>query len=780
MRHFEREWIEPQDIAVPEELQSAIGGHPLVATTLARRGLTDVEEARAFLDPRLYEPAPPTDLPGLAKAVERLERAIEDGEKICIWGDFDVDGQTATTLLFSTLSELGATVQYHIPVRATESHGINIPVLGRLIDEGISLLLTCDTGVSAHEAILYACERGVEVIVTDHHDLPAVLPKAHAVVNPKMLPEDHPARDLPGVGCAYELAEGLYASAGRRKDAAQYLDLVALGIVADVAAQTRDTRYLLQRGLEALRSTERLGLRVMMELAEVNSEWLTEEHIGFVLAPRLNALGRLADANVALEFLTTDGLARARILATEFEGLNARRRLLSDQVFQAAMEQIERDRSLLDQGALVLSNPSWPAGVIGIVASRLVERYGRPTVLIANPPGKLARGSARSVEGCNITAAIAAHSEMLSNFGGHPMAAGLSIDPERIPEFSRALSRTVSELLGDAELRPTLEISSFLPLDALTLELVEELERLAPFGPGNPSLTLATKGLELTSHSAVGRHGEHLQLIAEDEEGTQAKIIWWQGDQMSLPQGRFDLAYVVRASDFRGQREVQMEWVHARVVEAPGVVFPVELPPLEVVDYRPRRDGRSILEGLRRGGDLAVWSEAQHRKEVAGQDRYELGPSRALAIYTVPPGPRELQMVLDTVVPERIYLFARDPGLDRMRSFLERLAGVIKHRLNAFAGWATIPLLAAATAQRESTVQIGVAWLAAQGQIVIVSEQGEELQFSLGDKRTSRDMLDLEEVTVSLKAGLEETAAYREHFQRASPEALFGHRRRVV
>jgi single-stranded-DNA-specific exonuclease len=775
-----REWVEPQELVVPEELLAAIGGHRLVVTTLARRGFTDVEEARAFLDPDSYGPAPATDLPGLVEAVERLERAIRDRKKICVWGDFDVDGQTATTLLFCTLRDLGADVQYHIPVRATESHGINIPVLSSVIGEGVRVVLTCDTGVSAHEAVEYAHERDVEVIVTDHHDLPPALPEADAVVNPKMLPEGHPLRQLPGVGCAYKLAEGLYQSAGRMGDVAQYLDLVALGIVADVAMQTRDTRYLLQRGLEALRRTERLGLRVMVELAEVNSQWLTEEHVGFILAPRLNALGRLADANVAVEFLTTDGLGQARILATELEGLNARRKLLSDQVFQAAVAQIEREASLLEQRALVLSNPAWPAGVIGIVASRLVERYGRPTVLIASPPGKLARGSARSIEGCNITAAIAAHGEMLSSFGGHPMAAGISLDPERIPEFGRALSRTVAEMLGDVEQAPSLEIAAFMPLAALSLELVEELERLAPFGPGNPSLTLATKGLDLTSQSAVGRHGEHLQLIVQDEEGTQAKVIWWQADQSSLPEGRFDLAYVVRASDYRGQREVQMEWADARVVEAPRVVLPVELPPLEVVDYRQAVDVRRIVEELRRVEDLAIWSEAQHRKEVGGQDRYELGRARALGIYTAPPGPSELQGVLDTVVPERVYLFARDPNLDDIQRFLERLAGLVKHRLSSFAGRVTISLLAAATAQRESTVQVGVAWLGAKGQIIVVGQKGDELEFAAADKTMRPDALALEEVAVPLKGALEETAAYREHFKRASPEALFGQRRHVV
>ena len=197
-----RKWIEPREIAVPEELRDAVGGHPLVAQSLVRRGLTDVLSARAFLDPGLYSPAPASDLPNLVRAVERLERAIHEGEEICVWGDFDVDGQTATTVLFSTLRDLGASVRYHIPVRATESHGVSLPVLKRLIAEGVQLVLTCDTGVGAHAAVSYAREAGVDVVVTDHHDLPDDLPDARAVGNPKMLPDNHPLRELPGVGCA--------------------------------------------------------------------------------------------------------------------------------------------------------------------------------------------------------------------------------------------------------------------------------------------------------------------------------------------------------------------------------------------------------------------------------------------------------------------------------------------------------------------------------------------------------------------------------------------------
>jgi single-stranded-DNA-specific exonuclease len=764
-----KDWLEPSEIDVSADFQAAIGGHPLVARTLARRGLSSLEAARAFLDPQRYEPAPPAELPDLTRAAERVQAAVRNGERVCVWGDFDVDGQTATTTLLSTLRDLGAAVTYHIPIRQQEARGLGLAALDKLIDEGVRLVLTCDTGVTAHEAIDYARSRGVDVVVTDHHDLPPVLPEACAVVNPKRLPEAHPLRELPGVGCAYKLAEALYDRTGRADDAARHLDLVALGIVADAAVQTGDTRHLLQRGLEKLRHTDRLGLRTMMEIAELSPERLTEEHVGYVLGPRLNALGRLADASVAVELLTTRDLARARILATELEGLNARRRLLCDQVTQAAQGLIERDSSLLEHAVLVLSHPSWPAGVLGIVASRLAEQYQRPAILIAAPPGKLGHGSARSIEGCNITAAIAAHRELLARFGGHPMAAGLSIEPERIPEFRVALSRTVLEMCGEPGARAALQIDGYLSLGDLGLDLVEELERLAPFGPGNPPLTLVSSRLKLQSHTPVGRNGEHLQLIVEDEAGVTQRAIWWQGAGGSLPEGRFDLAYVVRASDYRGQRDVQVEWVDARPAEEPAAAVRAAPAIADVRDHRASSDPRRLLERLRSSEDVLVWSEAEARAAVAGRDRYELAPSKTLVIWTTPPGPDELGEALRRVSPETVHLVGIDPGLDKLESFVERLAGLVKRALSSSGGRVHLSTLAAGTAQREGTVRAGVAWLVARGHVLVLAEEAGEIHLAVGGGRAGSE---LPRATARLEALLAETGAYRRHFAHADADTL--------
>jgi single-stranded-DNA-specific exonuclease len=759
-----RNWLEPQAINVPQDLQAAVGGHPLVAQVLARRGILTPPGAAAFLDPARYTPCLPTALPGLSAAADRLEAAIRSQEPICVWGDFDVDGQTSTTVLVSTLRDLGAAVTFHIPVRERESHGINLPVLTDLLDQGTRLVLTCDTGITAHAAVDFARARSVDFIITDHHELPPTLPQAVAVVNSRLLPAGHPLGTLPGVGVAYKLAEELYRRFGREGEALKLVDLAALGIVADLAIQTGDARYLVQQGLAALRQAGRLGIKAMLEVAELNATWLTEAHIGFELGPRLNALGRLSDANVSVELLTTHDQGRARVIAATLEGLNTRRQLLTNQVFQAAQAQLENDPALLEEPALVLAHPAWPAGVIGIVASHLVERYNRPVVLIADPPGELARGSARSIPSCDITAAIASQEHLLSSFGGHPMAAGLSIDPQRIPEFRRGLSRAVQQMVGIRPAEADLPVDGYLSLSDLSLELVEDFQRLAPFGPGNPALVLVARNLSMKSHAAIGRNGEHLQLTVEDDQGCTRKVLWWGGAGGELPQGQFDLAFTVQASDFRGVREVQVEWIDARLLQTPAPL-PVPAREIEVIDYRRQPYPMAALKQLVAGKEVQVWGEADAVARllelgIPGCGREALAPGRELVIWTTPPGRKELQAAIERVSPEVVYLFGMDPDAVELDLFLKRLAGLVKYLLSAGRNEADLPALASATGQREAAVRKGLEWLAGRGYISLLKDENGRLNLAPGQIASAPDPA----VTAQLKTLLAETAAYREYF----------------
>ncbi len=757
-------WFDPPAVTVSPDVQTLVGGHPLVAELLARRGVTTVGAARAFLDPTAYTPAPATDFPGLEQATERLEHAIRQGEKICVWGDFDVDGQTSTSLLVESLRALGAHVCHHIPLRATESHGMRLPWLKDVLAQDVQLLLTCDTGVDAHEAINYAQSVGVPVIVTDHHELPTELPPAHAIINPHLLPAHHPLATLPGVGVAYKLMEHLYQRAGRAHEITQFLDLVALGIVADVAEQVADARYLLQLGLDTLRHTQRLGLLELSRLAGIDLSQLTEENIAFGIAPRLNALGRLADANSCVEFFTTHNATRARILASQLESLNARRRLLCDQVEQSALAMIAQDPALLDYAALVLGHPHWPGGVIGIVASRLVEKYERPVVLLATPSDGPAHGSARSVTGCHITAAIASQRDLLNGFGGHAMAAGLSLPAEHIPAFRRGLSKAVADQLAEAAITPGLQLDGYLPLDSLTLPLAEDLARLAPFGAGNPPPLLATRDLTLVGQPRRSRDGKHLWLIVRDSSEEERQVVWWQWNDAPLPQGRFDLAYTISVNTWRGQRQLQITWQSFRQAdESPPVLL--DLP--ETIDYRREPHPRTLLRPLLTLDGVQVWREGP-TPGIDGLLRHELTPAETLVVWTAPPGPAEWQAALKQCAPQRVYLFGVTPPLTSSEEFLRYLAGLAKHALRVYEGQVDPALFAALTAQREITVRLGLAWLAARGYVQLHETAG-TLRLTAGGQADKAAAAQLAE---QIRYQLEEAAAYRRYFRRAGASVL--------
>lgn len=725
-----RRWLEPDPVHVPRLLREAVGGHSLVAETLVRRGFETVAAARAFLNPAAYIPTRPEELPDMAAAVTRVWHAVDRGEPVLVWGDFDVDGQTATTVLVSCLRTLGADVRYHIPVRETESHGIRVAWLSEELSKGPSLVITCDTGIDAHEAVAYAVARGVDVVITDHHELPQVLPPARALVNPHFLPESHPLGTLPGVGVAYKLAEALFARAGREAESADLLDLVALGIVADVAVQTGETRYLLQRGLQALRATARLGLQELMKLAGVKQESVDEESIGFAIGPRLNALGRLADANPIVEFLTTNDMSRARVLASELEALNARRRLMCDQVGAAAEDRLQKDPTHLKGAAIVLADPHWPAGIIGIVANRLAERHGRPVVLLSSPAGVPARGSARSVTGCNITEAIATQRELLDGFGGHAMAAGLSLDPKYIDAFRRGLGEAVASQLEGREAEPALEIHGYVTLGELTASLVTDLARLAPFGPGNPPLTLVARDLKVAGRRELGRNGRHLNVAMEDSEGNQRGVVWWNWDGATLPDGRVDLAFTVGLNEFRGKTEVRLVWQAARPAEGVSIEVPARPPGLlRVDDWRGRPDAEDLLAAtLASSHDVEVWDEGRVAGAWSGPRRHrlELHVAETLVVWVRPPSLAVLRDAVQRVTPARIIIVGRGGVPAKPAEFLTHLMALVKYALVQTEGIVSVSDLAAAMGHREVSVRAGLAWIVAKGMVRVV-EQGEQL-----------------------------------------------------
>ncbi|HEY3476369.1 MAG TPA: single-stranded-DNA-specific exonuclease RecJ [Anaerolineales bacterium] len=751
-------WIDPPPVEIPASFAD-LSLPPLIAQTLVRRGIDTTGAARAFLHP---EAQPSIPFPGIEPAVERISDAIRNKETICVWGDFDVDGQTSTTVLVQTLQALGGDVVYYIPVRGRESHGIHIEPLKERIDRGVKLLLTCDTGITAYEAIDYANSRGVEVVITDHHDLGPTLPNAKAIVNPKLLAEDHILANLAGVGVAYKLAEALLIH-NRKSEIANLLDLVALGLIADVAVLKGETRSLAKRGIQVLRNTGRIGLRTMADLSGTSLESLTEESIGFTFAPRLNALGRLGDANPAVDLLLSHDPVRARVIATQIEGLNAQRRLLTNQVYEAAETQLRENPALLSEPAIILVNENWPGGVIGIVANKLVERYRKPAILFNQSENGILRGSARSVEGLHITEAITTQKDLLLGFGGHPMAAGLALEAWKLYDFRKGLGRAIEDQLGRiVRQEPTLQIDAWLKLDEINLAFAEELEALAPFGPGNPLLTFATHRVSLRSVATIGKNREHLRLAVEDENGNVQSILWWGGAGSELPEegSKFDIAYSMRASTFRGDKQITLQFEDFKIVE--------EVPPelrkhkVEVVDYRLQAEKMESVQP-----QMLVWAEGADKTK--GKNRFELHPAEELVIYTAPPSPMELQKALEAVNPRKVYLFGVSPEPEKPDAFLARMAGFAKYVINQRGGKVTVAELAAATGQREGAIRLGLEWLAAGGHISIQRDD-ETVLLSTGNGQSNQYLQ--RELYMAVKGILAETAAYREHFQRAEAGSL--------
>lgn len=765
------EWIEPSPVEVSAELLALVDGQRLVAEIMARRGMGDVQAAHAFLDPELYQPASAYDLPNMARAVERVLLAVRQGQRVGVWGDFDVDGQTATTLLVTALRSLGLQPVYYIPSRQTEGHGLSTEGVAAFIAQyRPDLLITCDTGIAEHEAIALAQGRSVDVIVTDHHKLPETLPEAYACVNPQMLDPTHPLYTLPGVGCAYKLVEAVLAEVGREHEAQALLDLVALGIVADVAVVTGDTRYLLQCGLDVLRLTGRPGIQALCEVAGLDQTKISARDIGWTLGPRLNALGRLGDANEAVVLLSTSDMSQARILANRLEALNNQRKVIMEQVYQAALVQVEQNPGLLDHAALVLAHPEWPGGVLGIVANRLVEQFHRPVVLIATPDGETGKGSARSVEGVDITAAIASCSRWVEDHGGHTMAAGITIQSQHVGAFRRQLSQYLAALIPTE--RVPLVVDGYVPLDGINDALMRQLRRLEPHGPGNPTPVLVSRKVRVKAQQTMGRDAAHLRLRVMDGAGEVGEVVWWRwsGETDALPEGWFDLAFTLRESTFKGMTEVLAEYVGIRRLDDADVTKPAQ--PLIIIDQRGARNPHAMLRDVEANEhDVCVWCEGDGVDGVSTLRRDELRPASALIIWTTPPDPYTLQLALDTVRPERVYLFAQKPDDIRLGTFIQRIGGLVKFRLNQRGGEIRVDELAGLTAQSAVTVHKAVKWLAARGDVTIVAEEGDRLVLRAGGVPANSTLI--KTLESQIMALLDESLAYRHYFSTADKTALF-------
>jgi single-stranded-DNA-specific exonuclease len=513
-RRIEPRWVfaEHPDNDVLSHTKSALNIPTVMAKILINRGILDVEEAKHFLTPALENLLDPFLLKDMDLAVDRIWKAIDAGEKIMVHGDYDADGVTGTSVLIRTLSFLGADITFYIPHRLEQGYGISHQGIDRGITHGVTLLISVDCGITAIDEVIYAKKQGMDVVITDHHE-PGSLPEAVAVINPKRNDCTYPFKELPGVALAFKLAEAIYRK--RDKDLApvyENLDLVALGCAADIVPLVEENRIFVMHGLIRLRDTANQGLKALLKNVGLWGQTLGTSQLIFILAPRINALGRLDSAMGAVAMLTTDVEEEARNIAKMLEDQNMKRREIDSQMLSEALSLVEEQVDIIKDRAVVLASASWHPGVIGIVATRIAEKVHLPTVLISLD-GESGKGFARSIPSFDLFQALSLCREHVTAFGGHKYAAGLTIAVEKVDAFREHFLRVAKELSHPEDMVHCIDIESELSLDQIDLRLVNVLKRFAPFGPQNLRPVMVSRNVEVVgAPSQVGNN--HLRFNA--------------------------------------------------------------------------------------------------------------------------------------------------------------------------------------------------------------------------------------------------------------------------
>lgn len=611
--HYQWQHPEQADTDLVKQVAQATELPVAVAAILVQRGCQSVEEADEFLHPddraKIVDPA---ELHDMDKAVTRIEEAVEDGDKITIYGDYDADGITSTSLMYEALLTIGANVSYYIPDRFKDGYGPNPAVYQRLIDEGTKLIVTVDNGVAGLEALRLAHDQGVDVVVTDHHNFADQLPPAAAIVHPQYPGSHYPGGDLSGVGVAFKVAWALLEEFPE-----EMLDLVAIGEIADVVSVAGENRTLINLGLQRMKLKQRPGLHALAEVAGVDEDNITTEDIGFQIAPRLNALGRVANANDGVKLLTSLEPAQAQELAEEVDQDNQERRQLVDQITAAATEQAKSAANQQRQ-TLLICGQGWHQGVLGIVASRLVEATSKPTIVASTDDGQLYKGSGRSTAGFDLFKALDGHRDLMTAFGGHTQACGLSFKQDNASALAAALEDAANTQQLAEKGPEKLLIDGLLQPDQVNLMLAKQVERLAPFGPDNETPVFELKQPQITSISTMGKDNNHLRVNVAGQQGRQTIVAFNQGqmaDKLSaVPAKSVNFAVTLSINRWKGKERVQL------------MLKDIQFTAAEVVDSRTRLLTPSMFAEK---SNYVIYGERLRENVTGHANGKVLGPTEA-------------------------------------------------------------------------------------------------------------------------------------------------------
>ena len=565
-----KRWIvREHDAERAASLARVLGVSPILAALLINRGYADECAARVFLSPTYDQLHEPYDMLGMKEAVARLQHAITNGERVLIYGDYDVDGTTGTAILLRALKLLNANVGFHIPHRFTEGYGIQQAALEKAFADGCKLVVSVDCGIRAHEPLYWARKVGLDVIITDHHlpDEKEGAPPAFAVLNPNQLGCEYPDKNLAGVGVAFKLVHALFRENGREAQVPAFMKVVAIGTVADVAKLTGENRTIVAIGLKDLARVANPGLRALISVAGCgDGKGMTAYDLGFRLGPRINAAGRMDAASAVVELFDTRDSEEARRLANHLDARNEERKTVQQQIIDLAIAELGEDGR--DNYVAVIAGEGWHRGVIGIAASKIAERLNRPCVVLSID-GEVAHGSGRSIEAYHLLNGLTACSDLFEKFGGHSHAAGIAMRPERIAEFRRRLNDHAASVLTPQDLEPSVNIDLELPPDAIAFSLARELEALEPFGAGNPRPVFMTKNLRSLSEPAVIKD-RHLKLRLAGPQNRPLEAVWWNciespGQTPDL-RGSIELAYTLETQAWNGDYKMQLNVIDLKSV----------------------------------------------------------------------------------------------------------------------------------------------------------------------------------------------------------------------
>ncbi len=759
-----------ENINIPKDILEAVDGDQLIARIFFNRGYKDPGTIRQMLDDSCYRPTELYEFPNMDRAVERIKRSIESKELIAVYGDYDVDGVTSTATLVECLRFYTESVIYHVPDRFTEGYGMNEQVIRSLALKGVSLIITCDCGISNINEITAAKDLGMDVIITDHHNLPDVLPPSEIILNPKLLGQGHKAVNISGCGMAWFLCAGLLRKYGEEERADGFLDLLAMSLIADVVSLNGENRYLLKKALPMLFNTKRTGLRALFSIIEKDAKLDNEESVAFQIAPRINAAGRMESARLPVEMLLCSDYKEALNMASKVDMLNQERKRVQQDIIKQATDMVVDKKK--NKTVLVLFGESWHHGIIGIAAGKICETYRKPAILLSlKEDGVTIVGSARSTDDINIYDLIKMCSGKLLKFGGHSKAAGLSLKRENLEDFTNEIEAAAERLYYIKD-TVKVDVDWSLDFEYIDEELYKKLSSAGPYGEGFEPPVFVTRKATVTSDRKTEKN--HHIMVLTDESNKRIAAVKWFGENFSYQGGIYDIIYRIGRNTYKGNTELQLTVEH--IMETDGT--PKKAFEGLITDERGKspeliaehfKDGVFFYEGLNSKCSIkntinrfslisTLNVEEPMDKDLGSHsDKGFIKRGGELVFLSVPVNSQIFREVVSFVNPKHVLVnFSIIPDYS-FKGFITDLLGILKYVISNDAGLVHLEQLSMRLCIEEEVVVAAVKYLKAAGKIEFELDENGMIHVKRSDNKPCTDVFTLER---NIKAALLEKNAY--------------------